>query len=369
MAGGCFWCLEAVFDDLKGVESVESGYSGGHVPNPTYKQVCSDTTGHAEVVRITFDPSVISYADLLRVFFAIHDPTTLNRQGNDVGTSYRSAIFYHDEEQKKTAEAIIKEITDARDLAESHRDRGDEVRCVLHGRGLPPGILCKKSLPGLLPGGRRSQGGEVQEAVRGAVEEIRYEFELDQLGPFTRNTTPLFHVRDIPVYGDAILAPMDGYSEWPYRSLCAELGSAMSYTEFVKAKNIIRAYEHMAPRLTYDEGERPVVFQLWSEEPDELVKAALMVQDKSPDIIDINMGCPAKTVAHIGAGVGLMRTPLKIARIFRKLSAALDVPVTGKIRLGWEELPQLQAGRPHPRGERRRADRRPRADEGAGLRR
>jgi len=114
LAGGCFWCLEAVFDDLKGVESVESGYSGGHVPNPTYKQVCSDTTGHAEAVRITFDPAVIPYADLLRVFFAIHDPTTLNRQGNDVGTSYRSAIFYHDEEQKKTAEAIIKEFTDAK---------------------------------------------------------------------------------------------------------------------------------------------------------------------------------------------------------------------------------------------------------------
>jgi peptide-methionine (S)-S-oxide reductase len=114
LAGGCFWCLEAVFDDLKGVVSVESGYSGGHLPNPTYKQVCSDTTGHAEVVRITFDPSIISYADLLRVFFAIHDPTSLNRQGNDVGTSYRSAIFYHDEEQKQTAEAVIKEITDSR---------------------------------------------------------------------------------------------------------------------------------------------------------------------------------------------------------------------------------------------------------------
>jgi nifR3 family TIM-barrel protein len=158
--------------------------------------------------------------------------------------------------------------------------------------------------------------------------------------PVTANPTldkkPLFRVREVPVYGDAILAPMDGYSEWPYRSLCAELGSAMSYTEFVKARNIIRAYEHMAPRLTYDEGERPVVFQLWSEEPDELVKAALMVQDKSPDIIDVNMGCPAKTVAHIGGGVGLMRTPLKIARIFRRLSAALEVPVTGKIRLGWE---------------------------------
>ena len=114
LAGGCFWCLEAVFDDLKGVESVESGYSGGHVPNPTYKQVCSDTTGHAEAVRITFDPAVITYADLLRVFFAIHDPTTLNRQGNDVGSSYRSAIFFHDEEQKKSTETIIKEITDAK---------------------------------------------------------------------------------------------------------------------------------------------------------------------------------------------------------------------------------------------------------------
>jgi peptide-methionine (S)-S-oxide reductase len=114
LAGGCFWCLEAVFDELKGVESVESGYSGGHVPHPTYQQVCSETTGHAEAVRITFDPAVISFADLLRVFFAIHDPTTLNRQGNDVGTSYRSVIFHHDDEQKKTAEAVIREISDAK---------------------------------------------------------------------------------------------------------------------------------------------------------------------------------------------------------------------------------------------------------------
>jgi nifR3 family TIM-barrel protein len=110
----------------------------------------------------------------------------------------------------------------------------------------------------------------------------------------------------------------------------------MSYTEFVKAENIIRAYEHMAPRLTFDEVERPVVFQIWGEEPDQLLEAALRIQDKSPDIIDINMGCPAKSVANRGAGVGLMRTPLKIARIFRKLSAALEVPVTGKIRLGWD---------------------------------
>jgi peptide-methionine (S)-S-oxide reductase len=113
LAGGCFWCLEAVFDELKGVESVESGYSGGHVPNPTYKQVCSDTTGHAEAVRVTFDPTIITYRDLLKVFFAIHDPTTLNRQGNDIGTSYRSAIFYLDDEQKRVAEEVIAELTAA----------------------------------------------------------------------------------------------------------------------------------------------------------------------------------------------------------------------------------------------------------------
>ena len=113
LAAGCFWCVEAVFDDLKGVEDVVSGYSGGHKENPTYQEVCSETTGHAEVVQVKFDPDVISYADLLRVFFAVHDPTTLNRQGNDIGTSYRSAIFYHTPEQKQTAEEIIREVTDA----------------------------------------------------------------------------------------------------------------------------------------------------------------------------------------------------------------------------------------------------------------
>ncbi len=111
LAGGCFWCLEAVFDDLGGVEDVVSGYSGGPVPDPTYKMVCSGSTGHAEVVQVVFDPSVISYRDLLKVFFAIHDPTTLNRQGADVGTQYRSAIFYHSEEQRKTAEDVIHELT------------------------------------------------------------------------------------------------------------------------------------------------------------------------------------------------------------------------------------------------------------------
>ncbi len=113
LGGGCFWCTEAVFDDLKGVESVESGYSGGARPNPTYEQVCSGATGHAEVIQITFDPQVTSFKQILEVFFTVHDPTTLNRQGADVGTQYRSVIFYHEEEQKRVAEALIKEL-DAR---------------------------------------------------------------------------------------------------------------------------------------------------------------------------------------------------------------------------------------------------------------
>lgn len=107
LAGGCFWCLEAVFDDLKGVLSVESGYSGGKVDNPTYKQVCTGQTGHAEVVQITFDPSIVSFENLLNVFFTIHDPTTLNRQGADIGTQYRSAIYYHSDEQKEVAQQVI----------------------------------------------------------------------------------------------------------------------------------------------------------------------------------------------------------------------------------------------------------------------
>lgn len=110
LAGGCFWCLEAVYDEIKGVHSVESGYAGGHVDNPTYQEVCSGTTGHAEVVQVHFDPNIVSYRNLLNVFFAIHDPTTLNRQGADVGTQYRSAIFYHDEEQKRIAEELIQEL-------------------------------------------------------------------------------------------------------------------------------------------------------------------------------------------------------------------------------------------------------------------
>ncbi len=110
LAGGCFWCMEAVFDELRGVESVESGYSGGSLPNPSYRAVCTGQTGHAETVRITFDPSAITFRDILNVFFAVHDPTTMNRQGNDVGTQYRSAIFYQDESQKAEAEQLIRDL-------------------------------------------------------------------------------------------------------------------------------------------------------------------------------------------------------------------------------------------------------------------
>jgi len=110
LGGGCFWCLEAVYDQVRGVREVTSGYAGGTAPNPTYEQVCTGATGHAEVVRLGFDPSVITYREILEIFFAIHDPTTLNRQGADVGTQYRSVIFTHDAEQRDVAEAMIREL-------------------------------------------------------------------------------------------------------------------------------------------------------------------------------------------------------------------------------------------------------------------
>jgi nifR3 family TIM-barrel protein len=161
--------------------------------------------------------------------------------------------------------------------------------------------------------------------------------DLTRPNTLAPGSSPIFHVGDVPVYGDAMLAPMDGFSDWPFRSLCSALGSAMSYTEFVRAEFIVRAFEHMLPRFTYEEEERPVVFQIYGDDPGLLLKAALRVQELSPDIIDINLGCPAKTVANRGAGVGLMRAPLKVAQIFRDLSSALKVPLTGKIRLGWED--------------------------------
>jgi peptide-methionine (S)-S-oxide reductase len=110
LGGGCFWCLEAVFDQLRGVEDVVSGYAGGQMPNPSYDAVCSGTTGHAEVIQVTFNPAEVSYRELLEVFFTIHDPTTLNRQGADVGTQYRSVIFYHGDEQRDTAREVIRDL-------------------------------------------------------------------------------------------------------------------------------------------------------------------------------------------------------------------------------------------------------------------
>lgn len=112
LAGGCFWCLEAVYDQVIGVQDVVSGYTGGHVHNPTYRQVCDGDTGHAEAVQIRFDPSQIGYRELLEIFFSIHDPTTLNRQGADVGTQYRSAIFYHSDEQRQIAEQLVRELSE-----------------------------------------------------------------------------------------------------------------------------------------------------------------------------------------------------------------------------------------------------------------
>src|SRR5687767_7816902 len=113
LAAGCFWCVEAVFDDLKGVTDVVSGYAGGQTENPTYAQVCDGTTGHAEVIQVTFDPNEITFKDILEVFFTVHDPTTLNRQGGDIGTQYRSAVFYNSDEQRRVAEEVTREFTAA----------------------------------------------------------------------------------------------------------------------------------------------------------------------------------------------------------------------------------------------------------------
>ncbi len=152
------------------------------------------------------------------------------------------------------------------------------------------------------------------------------------------NSTPSFYIRDVPIYGDVILAPMDGYSDWPFRSLCRKLGSAMSYTEFVKVEKILSRSKEPAKRLYFEEAERPITFQIYGDDPDLMLKAALKIEPLNPDIIDVNMGCPAKSIADRGAGVGMMPTPVKVARTFRKLVKTLKVPVTGKIRLGWDKI-------------------------------
>ncbi|MDD2922599.1 MAG: tRNA-dihydrouridine synthase family protein [Anaerolineales bacterium] len=149
--------------------------------------------------------------------------------------------------------------------------------------------------------------------------------------------SPAFRIRETPIYGDVILAPMDGYSDWPFRSLCRELGSAMSYTEFVKVEKILGKSKQPAKKLYFQEAERPVVFQLYGDNVDNIIEAALRVEQWQPDIIDVNMGCPAKSISDRGAGVGMMKSPLKIARLFTKLSKKLKTPLTGKIRLGWEK--------------------------------
>ncbi|HVN52932.1 MAG TPA: tRNA dihydrouridine synthase DusB [Anaerolineaceae bacterium] len=149
--------------------------------------------------------------------------------------------------------------------------------------------------------------------------------------------TPTFHIDDIPIYGDLVLSPMDGYSDQPFRSLARELGSALSYTEFVNAIDVVNKNPNLELRLRYTPLERPVVYQIFDDDPDRLVRAALILREFGPDIIDINMGCSAKNVSGRGAGAGLLCTPYKISAIFNRLNRELDIPVTGKIRLGWDD--------------------------------
>jgi len=148
---------------------------------------------------------------------------------------------------------------------------------------------------------------------------------------------PTFYVGDVPVHGDSILAPMDGYSDQPFRGLARMLGSAMSYTEFVSAMDVVNRPQHVERRLAYEESERPVVFQLYDDAPDRLLQAAEFLMDYQPDIIDINMGCSSKSIAARGAGAGLLRTPDKVGEIIRTLSGEFDIPITAKIRLGWDD--------------------------------
>ena len=165
IGGGCFWCLEAVFQELDGVASVQSGYSGGARENPTYEQVCSGATGHAEVAQIRFDPSVTSFREILQVFFATHDPTTLNRQGADVGSQYRSAIFYHSDDQKCIAEETIREIDAAGVLNNPVVTEVSPLDRFLTRRGLPQQLLPVELVPTLLPVHDRTQAREISNAV------------------------------------------------------------------------------------------------------------------------------------------------------------------------------------------------------------
>jgi peptide-methionine (S)-S-oxide reductase len=180
LAGGCFWCLEAVFERLKGVQSVVSGYTGGRHPQPSYEAVCTGVTGHAEAVEITFDPDVIAFRDLLEIFFAFHDPTTLNRQGADTGTQYRSAIFPQSDEQKQIAEALIAELTKEQvyDAPIVTIDRAEGA--VLPRGGLSPGLLPRAHEPAVLRRGDLAEDGEA------ALEVPRVARDGDGAGGLTR---------------------------------------------------------------------------------------------------------------------------------------------------------------------------------------
>ena len=167
---GCFWCTEAVFQRLKGVKTVVSGFSGGHVKNPTYRQVCTGTTGHAEAIQLTYDPKEISFDDLLAVFWHSHDPTTKDRQGNDVGTQYRSVIFYHSDEQKQLAEKYKKKLDESGLLSRTHRHRNRAVHRVLRRRRLSPELLQPELGRGILPGDHRPQAGKAEEGIQGQAQ-------------------------------------------------------------------------------------------------------------------------------------------------------------------------------------------------------
>lgn len=160
---------------------------------------------------------------------------------------------------------------------------------------------------------------------------------LEQPGMAETQPSPSFYIRNLPVYGDLMLAPMEGYSDLPFRSLCRSLGSALSYTEFINALDILQGNTHKASKLAFLPEERPVVFQLFDSEPERLLEAALRLRPLQPDVLDINLGCAARTVSGRGAGAGLLRAPQKIARIFQLLTRSFDLPVTAKIRLGWDE--------------------------------
>ncbi len=170
LGGGCFWCLEAVFDELDGVVSVESGYAGGARENPSYDEVCSGRTGHAEVVRVTFDPQVLSFRDLLTVFFSIHDPTTPDRQGNDVGTQYRSVDLLRERRAAGDRRGRRARAPAGEALARSDRHRDRREGALLSGRGLPPGVFRAQRPAAVLPGGGCAEGGQVPQELRRAPE-------------------------------------------------------------------------------------------------------------------------------------------------------------------------------------------------------